>query len=56
MGHDLVDFTLDVLLTRMSKHNVDNWSRLGRLKRKFMPKLKVCNLFVNFSDAGVFRT
>jgi len=40
MGHDLVDFTLDVLLTRMSKHNVDNWSRLGRLKRKFMPKLK----------------
>ena len=52
MGHDLVDFTLDVLLTRMSKHNVDNWSRLGRLKRKFMPKLKVCNLltFLIFSE------
>jgi DNA polymerase alpha subunit A len=33
VGHNFLGFDLDVLLHRMKAHNVDGWSRLGRLRR-----------------------
>nr|KAJ3417157.1 DNA polymerase alpha catalytic subunit [Polyrhizophydium stewartii] len=33
VGHNIVDFDLDVLLHRMKSNNVSHWSRIGRLRR-----------------------
>lgn len=33
VGHNFVGFDLDVLLHRMKALKVDQWSRIGRLKR-----------------------
>ncbi|TPX37489.1 DNA-directed DNA polymerase [Synchytrium microbalum] len=40
VGHNFLGFDLDVLLHRMKAHNVSEWSRLGRLRRKEWPKLQ----------------
>ena len=40
VGHNISGFDLDVLLRRMEKLKVPNWSRIGRLRRTTMPKLK----------------
>lgn len=42
IGHNFLGFDLDVLLHRMSPSgcNVANWSLLGRLRRRNMPKLQ----------------
>lgn len=34
-------FELDVLLHRLSHHNVQQWSMLGRLRRTHMPRAAV---------------
>ncbi len=33
VGHNFIDFDLDVLLHRMKSAKVDSWSRIGRLRR-----------------------
>lgn len=38
VGHDLVAGDLDVLVARLRQLNVDNWSRIGRLRRQHMPR------------------
>ncbi|KAJ3337924.1 DNA-directed DNA polymerase alpha catalytic subunit pol1 [Gonapodya sp. JEL0774] len=40
VGHNFVGFDLDVLLQRMKTHKVDNWSKIGRLRRTVWPKLQ----------------
>lgn len=40
MGHNFIGFDLDVLLHRMKHHKVENWSRIGRLRRSVWPKLQ----------------
>ena len=46
VGHDVATFDLDVLLHRFSVNKVDNWSRLGRLRRTNMPQSKVWHQFI----------
>ncbi|KAJ3276787.1 DNA-directed DNA polymerase alpha catalytic subunit pol1 [Terramyces sp. JEL0728] len=41
VGHNFIDFDLDVLLQRMKVYNIPHWSRIGRLKRSVWPKLQV---------------
>ena len=38
VGHDLLEFGLEFLLQRFKLCSVSNWSRLGRIRRKEMPK------------------
>jgi DNA polymerase alpha subunit A len=33
VGHNIIDFDLDVLLHRLKINKTEHWSRLGRLKR-----------------------
>ena len=40
IGHNIIDFDLDVLLHRMKENKVQHWSRIGRLKRTEWPKLQ----------------
>lgn len=40
VGHNFVGFDLDVLLHRMSRLKIPQWSKLGRLRRTQMPKLQ----------------
>ncbi|KAI9025578.1 hypothetical protein DFJ74DRAFT_618536 [Hyaloraphidium curvatum] len=40
VGHNFIGFDLDVLLHRMKAHKVENWSRIGRLRRSQWPKLQ----------------
>ncbi|KAH6570971.1 hypothetical protein BASA60_007400 [Batrachochytrium salamandrivorans] len=40
VGHNIVDFDLDVLLHRMKLHNTQNWSRIGRLRRSIWPVMQ----------------
>ncbi|KAI9485969.1 MAG: DNA polymerase family B-domain-containing protein [Benjaminiella poitrasii] len=40
VGHNFAGFDLDVLLHRMKDLNVQQWHRLGRLKRRYWPKLQ----------------
>ncbi|KAJ3182355.1 DNA-directed DNA polymerase alpha catalytic subunit pol1 [Geranomyces variabilis] len=40
VGHNFIDFDLDVLLHRMQANKVPHWSKLGRLHRKKWPKLQ----------------
>jgi DNA polymerase alpha subunit A len=40
VGHNVIDFDLDVLLQRMKSNKVDFWSRIGRLRRTVWPKLQ----------------
>ncbi len=39
VGHNLTSFGLEVLQHRLAACNVPQWSRIGRLKRKDMPKV-----------------
>ena len=39
VGHNLAGFGLEVLQHRLAACNVPQWSRIGRLKRKDMPKV-----------------
>lgn len=38
-GHDLLEFGLEFILQRVKLTGVNNWSRLGRIRRKEMPKM-----------------
>ncbi|KAI8826187.1 DNA polymerase family B-domain-containing protein [Fimicolochytrium jonesii] len=40
VGHNFIDFDLDVLLHRMQACNVEHWSKIGRLRRTKWPKLQ----------------
>ncbi|KAJ3293855.1 DNA-directed DNA polymerase alpha catalytic subunit pol1, partial [Borealophlyctis nickersoniae] len=40
VGHNFIDFDLDVLLHRMKANTVEHWSRIGRLRRTQWPKLQ----------------
>jgi DNA polymerase alpha subunit A len=40
VGHNVIDFDLDVLLHRMKVNKVEHWSRIGRLRRTQWPKLQ----------------
>ncbi|KAK5665249.1 DNA-directed DNA polymerase alpha catalytic subunit pol1 [Batrachochytrium dendrobatidis] len=40
VGHNIVDFDLDVLLHRMKIHKTQNWSRIGRLRRTVWPVMQ----------------
>ena len=40
VGHNIIDFDLDVLLQRMKFNNAPFWSRIGRLRRTNWPKLQ----------------
>ncbi|ORX60398.1 hypothetical protein DM01DRAFT_1380740 [Hesseltinella vesiculosa] len=40
VGHDFSGFTLDILLRRMKDLQVPFWDKIGRLRRKSMPKLQ----------------
>ena len=49
VGHNLFGLDLDVLMHRMKQHNIPQWSRIGRLKRKKMPNLQVCTRYCYLS-------
>eukprot|EP01012_Entosiphon_sulcatum_P020481 TRINITY_DN2542_c0_g1_i1.p1 TRINITY_DN2542_c0_g1~~TRINITY_DN2542_c0_g1_i1.p1 ORF type:complete len:1368 (+),score=229.60 TRINITY_DN2542_c0_g1_i1:33-4136(+) len=40
VGHNFLGFDLDVLLHRMDAHKLSNWSKLGRLRLRHMPRLQ----------------
>jgi DNA polymerase alpha subunit A len=40
VGHSFTGFTLDVLLHRLKEHKLNLWSKLGRVRRKHIPKLQ----------------
>ncbi|EFX79893.1 hypothetical protein DAPPUDRAFT_304346 [Daphnia pulex] len=40
VGHDVASYDLDILLHRFTQNKVDQWSRLGRLRRTNMPMSK----------------
>eukprot|EP01062_Namystynia_karyoxenos_P007247 TRINITY_DN12545_c0_g1_i1.p1 TRINITY_DN12545_c0_g1~~TRINITY_DN12545_c0_g1_i1.p1 ORF type:complete len:1559 (+),score=590.23 TRINITY_DN12545_c0_g1_i1:109-4677(+) len=40
VGHNFMGFDLDVLLHRMERFKVPNWSLLGRLRQRHMPRLQ----------------
>ncbi|KAI9099252.1 DNA polymerase family B-domain-containing protein [Phlyctochytrium arcticum] len=40
VGHNFIDFDLDVLLHRMQANKVDFWSKIGRLRRTKWPRLQ----------------
>lgn len=40
IGHNFLAFDLDVLLHRLQAGNVNTWAMLGRLRRKYWPKLQ----------------
>jgi DNA polymerase alpha subunit A len=40
VGHNVVDFDLDVLLQRMKVNRTNYWSRIGRLRRTDWPKMQ----------------
>ncbi|OMJ29321.1 DNA polymerase alpha catalytic subunit [Smittium culicis] len=40
VGHNFLGFLLDVLLHRMKLAKVEDWSKLGRMKRTVFPKLQ----------------
>lgn len=40
VGHNLTSFAFEVLQHRMAACQVPQWSRIGRLKRKDMPKVR----------------
>eukprot|EP01080_Neovahlkampfia_damariscottae_P007748 gene7748-12218_t len=40
VGHNFLSFDLDIFLHRMNSKKISNWSKLGRLKRKQIPKLQ----------------
>ncbi len=40
VGHTLTTFGLEVLAHRMGACKVPQWSRVGRLKRKDMPRVR----------------
>ena len=44
VGHNLSSYALEVLQYRMATCKVPQWSRVGRIKRKDMPKVIVCVL------------
>lgn len=41
IGHDIFGFDLTILLHRIQAIRVPHWSRIGRLRRKAIPKLNV---------------
>jgi DNA polymerase alpha subunit A len=40
VGHNFMGFDLDVLLHRLQAHSVGNWSRIGKMKLRQMPRLQ----------------
>lgn len=42
VGHNLTGFGFEVLQHRLGACQVPQWSRVGRLKRKDMPKVRGC--------------
>ncbi len=40
MGHNFIGFGLDILLHRMKEHGIEQWSKMGRLRRVSWPKLQ----------------
>lgn len=40
VGHNIIDFDLDVLLHRLKLNKIEHWSRIGRLRRNVWPKLQ----------------
>ncbi|KNC54797.1 DNA polymerase [Thecamonas trahens ATCC 50062] len=40
VGHNIVGFDIDVLLHRFKACNISAWSKIGRFRRKHMPKLQ----------------
>ena len=40
LGHNILGFSLDVLLHRMAANKVPAWSKIGRLRRTRFPKMK----------------
>lgn len=40
VGHDIFDFDLDVLMSRLTYHKTSMWSKLGRLKRSSFLNMK----------------
>jgi DNA polymerase alpha subunit A len=39
-GHNFLSYDLDIFLHRIKEKNIKNWSRIGRLKKKELPKLQ----------------
>eukprot|EP00668_Euglena_longa_P015722 GGOE01019858.1.p1 GENE.GGOE01019858.1~~GGOE01019858.1.p1 ORF type:complete len:965 (+),score=277.50 GGOE01019858.1:1381-4275(+) len=40
VGHNFLGFDLDVLLHRLAANNIGNWSRIGKLRLRQMPRLQ----------------
>eukprot|EP00667_Euglena_gracilis_P000356 EG_transcript_356 len=40
VGHNFMGFDLDVLLHRLAANNIGNWSRIGKLRLRQMPRLQ----------------
>ncbi|ORY56232.1 hypothetical protein LY90DRAFT_455150 [Neocallimastix californiae] len=41
VGHNFIDFHLDILLHRMKSLGISNWSRIGRFRRTMWPNLQL---------------
>lgn len=54
VGHNILNFDLDILCARIRECRVDQWSRLGRLKLSHFPKAAASASSSDFVIKGVF--
>jgi DNA polymerase elongation subunit (family B) len=46
VGHDIANFDLPTLLARLAAHKIENWSRLGRLRRSGLLQHQQVNYYL----------
>lgn len=48
IGHDICSYILSTLVNRLEANKIQNWSKIGRLRRTSFPK-KVIITYINIS-------
>jgi len=48
IGHDICSYILSTLVSRLEANKIQNWSKIGRLRRTLFPK-KVVITYINVS-------
>ena len=48
IGHDICSYILSTLVGRLEANKIQNWSKIGRLRRTLFPK-KVIITYINIS-------
>lgn len=45
IGHDICSYVLSTLVNRLETNKIQNWSKIGRLRRSIFPKKVIINSF-----------